>query len=322
MSKKKKKRPFVARVPIPVRGGIHVQSVRPQASRKWWAKRWLAFMEELRLGARLGRGRNYALAGQVFSLEVTPGSVVAFVQGGSEEAYRCELRFDVMPEKVKEQILSKLCAKPLLLSQLLVHNLPVSVDRMFRAAGYPLVPSAANSFESSCSCPDYANPCKHLAAVLFILTEAFEQDPLRLLALRGITREDLLARFGGTENAVTDDAAEANGKNGGAGEQKRLKKAAVDLAAFWGSEAGLKDDFGEAPSLSGKLPLVRRLGVVPFWRGDQRFFEAMDQCGERSAAGGWRIWAAERPVREAVMSGRPIESLRAEKVRTARFDEI
>ena len=129
---KRKKRTFIARVPIPVRGGIHAQSVRPQASRKWWAKRWLAFMEELRMGARLGRGRSYALSGQVISVDVAPGICEAVVQGGSREPYRIELRFDVMPPKAKRQILAKLRARPLLVAQLLVRNLPEMVDLLFR----------------------------------------------------------------------------------------------------------------------------------------------------------------------------------------------
>ena len=209
MSKRKKKQ-FIARVPIPVRGGIHAQLVRPQASRKWWAKRWLAFMEELRMGARLGRGRSYALSGQVISVDVSPGLCEALVQGGSQEPYRIELRFDVMPPKAKREILAKLKARPFLVAQLLVRNLPEMVDLLFRAAGYPLVPSTANSFSSSCSCPDYANPCKHIAAVLFLLTEAFEQDPLRLLTLRGITREDLL----GSKGTGNREEGMGNGERG------------------------------------------------------------------------------------------------------------
>lgn len=286
---KRKKRPFIARVPIPVRGGIHAQSVRPQASRKWWAKRWLAFMEELKMGARLGRGRSYALSGQVISVDVRPGVCEALVQGGGSEPYRCTLTFDVMPPRAKREILSKLRARPLLMAQLLVRNLPESVDLLFRAAGYPLVPTVANAFESACSCPDYANPCKHIAAVLFLLTEAFEQDPLRLLTLRGITREDLVG--GTTERKHESIPAEAPQK-GVASE--------CGATPFWGASAELPPDFGPSPSAMGKAPLIRRLGVIPFWRGEQRFFEAMEQCGDRSSAAGWHIWAGDPPVRDTV----------------------
>ena len=305
---KRKKRTFIARVPIPVRGGIHAQSVRPQASRKWWAKRWLAFMEELRMGARLGRGRSYALSGQVISVDVAPGICEAVVQGGSREPYRIELRFDVMPPKAKRQILAKLRARPLLVAQLLVRNLPEMVDLLFRAAGYPLVPSAANSFSSSCSCPDYANPCKHIAAVLFLLTEAFEQDPLRLLTLRGITREDLVGQTAKPSSRQTDQPS---------------NRQTVKLSNhFWGASAELPPDFGPTPSAIGKAPLIRRLGVIPFWRGDQRFIEAMELCGDRSGAAGWRIWAGDPPDRVTVPLPESGPTPRGIRARAARLDEI
>ena len=310
MSKKRKKQ-FIARVPIPVRGGIHAQSVRPQASRKWWAKRWLAFMEELRMGARLGRGRSYALSGQVISVDVAPGICEAVVQGGSREPYRCELRFDVMPPKAKRQILAKLRARPLLVAQLLVRNLPEMVDLLFRAAGYPLVPSAANSFSSSCSCPDYANPCKHIAAVLFLLTEAFEQDPLRLLTLRGITREDLLGRSQGTGK-----------REEGTGDNRQTDEPTNRQTPFWGAPPELSPDFGPTPSTIGKAPLIRRLGVIPFWRGDQRFIEAMELCGDRSGSAGWRIWAGDPPERSTAPIPNVDPISRGIRARAARFDEI
>ena len=286
---KRKKRTFIARVPIPVRGGIHAQSVRPQATRKWWARRWLAFMEELKMGARLGRGRSYALSGQVVSVDVRPGVCEAVVQGGGSEPYRCELKFDVMPPQARREILAKLHARPLLVAQLLVRNLPDAVDLLFRAAGYPLVPTLANSFESSCSCPDYANPCKHIAAVLFILTEAFEQDPVRLLTLRGITREDLVggrvSKFPSSQVSKSETVKPSNRQT---------------VKPFWGEPPEMEPDFGPAPSGAGSAPLIRRLGAIPFWRGEQRFLEAMGQCGDRSSAAGLRIWAGDLPVRDTV----------------------
>ena len=308
---KRRKRTFIARVPIPVRGGIHAQSVRPQAARKWWARRWLGFMEELKMGARLGRGRSYALSGQVISVDVRPGVCEAVVQGGGSEPYRCELKFDVMPTRARREILAKLHARPLLVAQLLVRNLPEDVDLLFRAAGYPLVPTLANSFESSCSCPDYANPCKHIAAVLFLLTEAFEQDPVRLLTLRGITREDLI----GGEVSKPETAAPPS--------RQAVKRSTRQTAEpFWGAAPEMAPDFGPAPSSGAQAPLVRRLGAIPFWRGEQRFLEAMGQCGDRSAAAGLRIWAGDPPVRDTVPRPSVPAFVRAGRARPLWPDQI
>ena len=314
-----RKKGFQARTPIAVRGGIRAQFMRSQASRKWWAKRWFAFMEALQMGARLGRGRSYAISGQVTSLEVGCGLVVAMVQGGSQSAYRCEFRFEVMSATEKRNILKQLHGRPMLVAQLLIHNLPQAVERLFEAAGYPLIPTPENSFTASCSCPDPIVPCKHLAAVFFLLTEAIEQDPLLLLALRGISREDLL----GANSKQTSAPADSPDDLPVAGEKVESKDPGCDPAFFWRGPGIGSPDFGPAPVLDGQAPLVRRLGAIPFWRGEQRFLETMEQCGVRAAVAGWHVWAGDMTARnfDVTYQGRGLQP-RVGRVRATRLDEM
>lgn len=330
MSKKKKKT-FIARIPLPVRGGIHVQSPKPRASRKWWAAKWMDFMEELHMGARLGRGRSYAISGQVFQLDVSPGLVAASVQGGKSEPYHVKLQFEVIPSDVKAKLVAKLRARPLILAQMLVHNLPRSVDVMFRATGYPLVPSVANSFVASCDCPDYANPCKHIAAILILLTEAFESDPLRLLTLRGISREDLLGKdehAPGTPSSSPISATDAlyDGAFSAADSEQPQpcagNHALSGTMPFWGRASDMKADLGPAPVGSRKSPLISRLGGIPFWRGEQRFSEAMEQCSERYPSEGLRIRASIMPRRDTTPRVENQVVTRKERIRATGFDEM
>lgn len=317
MSAKEKKN-FQVRTPIAVRGGIRAQFMRSQSSRKWWAKRWFAFMEAMQMGARLGRGRSYAISGQVTSLEVGQGMVVATVQGGSQEAYRCEFQFDVMKASEKKEILGQLHNRPMLVAQLLIHNLPQTVARLFAAAGYPLIPTEANSFRATCSCPDPVVPCKHLAAVFFLLTEAIEQDPLLLLSLRGISREELLG---------VSSRARAAGPVAESLPEESIEPAVAergkDPVFFWRGPGIGTPDFGPAPVLDGQAPLVRRLGAIPFWRGEQRFLETMEQCGVRAAVAGWHVWAGDMTPRnlDVTNQGHGLQP-RAGRVRATRLDEM
>ena len=319
---------YAPRVPYSVRGGIRAQNVRSQASRKWWAKRWISYLEEQQLGARLGRGRSYALSGQVLSLEITPGLAKAVVQGGAKEAYTCEIRFAVAKPKAKARIIDRLLARPMLISQLLIHTLPEEVERLFRAEGYPLLPSSPEDFSASCTCPDPINPCKHLAAVLFILIEAIEQNPLILLELRGITLAELTdgdpveegkAEYKPEEgDTLVEDATSASAAEGG----EEPEDFESDPDFFWRGAEVAPPDFGPAPAQNTKMPLVQRLGTIPFWRGDQRFVQTMEQCGERASTEGWEVWAGESLHSPSSPQSGDGGGRSPRKVRAVRLDEM
>ena len=181
--------------------GIRAQELRGGSSRSWWAKRWLEVLERMGLGSRLGRGKNYALGGQVTKIELEGAKVFATVQGTRPEPYAIELDFRSLAPAARQRILAALKAEPMLIARLLADELPLEVEALFRAEGYDLFPGGkldgkgrdARKYDmiSQCSCPDYANPCKHVSAVLLLLGEEIARRPLTLLALRGIAEEDL-----------------------------------------------------------------------------------------------------------------------------------
>jgi uncharacterized Zn finger protein len=288
---KKRKPDFAPRMPLSVRGGIRVQSNRSGFARKWWSRQWLLILETFQIGARLGRGRSYAYAGQVASLELEAGRICARVQGGDASAYDCEIGCAVLTPHQQEQVLRELRKRPLLLAELLVRELPKAVDALFAAAGQPLLPGQRSDLKTSCSCPDRVNPCKHLAAVFFLLIEAFDQDPLLMLALRGISREDLIGQDADAVAVAGPDATRA-AEVGPAG-----APAALEATAFWGSACDDTPDFGPAPTGATAAPLVQRLGPLPLWRGEDRFMDVMTQVGSRAVSLGWQAWAGERILR-------------------------
>lgn len=190
-----KKKSYPVRIPRQV-SGIHLQLSRSSSYRSWWAKKWLEAVEALGIAGRSARGRNYAISGQVTKLEIESSLVKARVVGGRSEAYEVNVAFRPLPEALKRDILGKLRAEPMFIARLLNGELPIEVEMMFAEAGYPLFPGlklgdGMYDVTTQCSCPDWANPCKHSLAVLMILGEEAEFRPLILLNLRGIHEAEL-----------------------------------------------------------------------------------------------------------------------------------
>jgi uncharacterized Zn finger protein len=279
MSKKKK---YAQRTPLSVRGGIRAQGVLGGRMRPWWSLRWTAFLEASRLGARLGRGRNYAISGQVSSLTLSEGCVTANVQGSQREPYTGTISFPCATGDARSRILRALRLKPMWIARLMTGDLPYEVNALFEAEGVPLIPHQTKDLHSRCSCPDWANPCKHLAAVYCLLGETLSKNPLFLLELHGIRRCDLAA----------DAAVPAAPSDAPAAACVPLETEAA-AAAFYGRPLPEFSDFGDAPKSALPAPLIHRLGPLPFWRGQERFVDTLEHLYIRAATRGWTVWTGE-----------------------------
>jgi uncharacterized Zn finger protein len=180
---------------IRVEGGLRARSTRGAIGSSWWSKRFLDVLESFALGGRLTRGKNYARRGQVLSLEIGPGAVVARVQGSRPTPYAVRVELVPFADEVWTAVEQRLAAQALFSAQLLAGELPAEIEDVFEAVRAPLFPRGLDELGLSCSCPDSAVPCKHLAATFYLLAEAFDDDPFQLLHWRGRRREDLLARL-------------------------------------------------------------------------------------------------------------------------------
>jgi uncharacterized Zn finger protein len=178
----------------------------------WWGQRWIAALEAL--GAvyanRLPRGRTYARKGTVDDLVVAAGEVTADVQGTRARPYRVRLRLPVFDEPTWQAVIAALAGRLRLSAELLDGRMPEDIDDVLAECGVSLFPTA-RELRTSCSCPDAANPCKHVAAVHYVLAQAFDADPFLLTTLRGRDRDALLAalrarRAGADEPEATDEA--------------------------------------------------------------------------------------------------------------------
>jgi uncharacterized Zn finger protein len=178
--------------PRPVEGGIQIASTRGAVARTWWSGRFLAVVESLGVGGRLARGRAYARAGQIVSLDVDAGGAVAQVQGSRPRPYRARIGVPALGKAEWAQVLDALAADASYAATLLAGELPRDIEDVFARAGLSLFPAGPRDLVMDCSCPDPAVPCKHLAAVFYVLAERFDDDPFQILALRGRDRAALL----------------------------------------------------------------------------------------------------------------------------------
>lgn len=224
---------------------------------RWWARRWMEALEQLGLANRLERGRRYARAGRVLRLDVVPGRVHAEVQGSRYDAYRVTLRLKTLTRTQWETAIGTLASQALFAAKLLAGEMPPNIEDAFRSVGLSLFPVDRGDLETECSCPDAANPCKHVAAVHYVLAEQLDQDPFLLFRLRGRDRETML------EALRARRAAQAVGRSTG---PEKTPSLGDSIERFWKAGKGL-EDFPVAvgpPAVS--LSLLKRLGVPPFWQ--------------------------------------------------------
>jgi len=179
--------------PIRVDGGIRAKSKRGAIGEQWWSRRFISVLESYGMSGRLARGRSYARAGQVLDFELSQGKVTARVQGSRVRPY--QVRIGVLPLTTAQwrRVQDRLASQALFRAKLLAGEMPHEIEEVFAECGTPLFPRSPADLDMHCSCPDWEVPCKHLAAVCYVLAEEFDRDPFGMLAWRGKPREELLA---------------------------------------------------------------------------------------------------------------------------------
>ena len=160
----------------------------------WWGAAWVdALQGRARLDPnRLPRGRSYARSGAVGDLHVAPGEVRAPVQGSRARPYDVHIRVRQFDDGEWDRLLEIVAAQLGHTAALLDGDLPPEILSDAGAAGLELLPGPGD-LQPRCSCPDSADPCKHAAAVCFLVADVLDADPFALLLLRGRDRDAILS---------------------------------------------------------------------------------------------------------------------------------
>src|SRR6202043_3012991 len=203
--------------PIRVEGGIKARSKRGAIGEQWWSRRFIGVLEAAGLSGRLARGRSYARAGQVLDFRLSQGKVTAQVQGSRVRPY--DVRLGVLPLTKPQwrRVTERLASQALFRAKLLAGEMPHEIEDVFAECGTPLFPRSATDLDMHCSCPDWGVPCKHLAAVCYVLAEEFDRDPFAMLAWRGKLRDALLAALRTFRSAPREPAPSGPGAPGQTG---------------------------------------------------------------------------------------------------------
>src|SRR3989449_10074718 len=182
-------------IPRRVEGGIKTRSERGEIGETWWSKRWIKVLESFSMGTRLTRGRSYARQGQVVSIDVEPGIVKAKVQGSQPRPYNVKIRLEPHTDEDWDKVTGAMASQAIFAAKLLAGEMPQNIEEAFASVDISLFPTALSELHTDCSCPDWANPCKHIAAVYYLLAERFDEDPFLIFAWRGREQEELLERL-------------------------------------------------------------------------------------------------------------------------------
>ncbi len=262
---------FPKTTPIPVKDGIKAHTQRGQFGKNWWARRWIAVLQSFGWSNRLQRGRTYARKGQVLNIDVHPGRVTARVQGSRRKPYSVRIKITPLSDDEWHQAIDAMAGQALFAAQLLAGEMPPEIEQAFQAAGVSLFPTS-DDIAMSCSCPDWAVPCKHIAAVYYLLGEEFDRDPFLLFTLRGRTREQVMEALRARRAASAPPAEEAALEEAPEPQAEPLE---ADLSRFWelrGSVGGLRVTIAPPPV---ETALLKRLGPPPFSRRPEAFISAL-----------------------------------------------
>lgn len=283
---------FPATRPREARGGIKAQNKRGDFGESWWAKRWVSVLESFRIASRLKRGQAYARKGQVLNIDIAKGKVTARVQGSRPEPYNVVIRVKLLSNKDWAKLARTLIGQARFTAKLLAGEMPADIEQVFQSVRLSLFPQKRGDLQTACSCPDWSNPCKHVAAVYYLIGEEFDRDPFLIFQLRGLTRDELFAQLHRqtTRHRHAPPPAETQTPD--------TDLLPADPKQYWAPLNVPDDVYGdvEKPPVTAAWP--KRLGNFPFWRGHELFLDALEEVYADAAQRGLEVFQGVRKTGE------------------------
>ncbi len=253
----------------PVKDGIKAKSRTGRIGEKWWSQKFLLVIEQSGIGARLGRGKTYARKGQVINIEFNDEGILSLVQGSSRKPYSIVISFQKFTKSEWNKIIETLAKEALFTASLLAGEMPFEIYEVLQSAGISLFPTKKTELKTTCSCPDWSNPCKHIAAVFYILAERFDEDPFMIFKLRGMEKPLLLSELR-VQRKVAPVSGEMNENAQQLTESLSLSKFSIEVPPLSDSmknffECGETiENFSLSFSQNGGADGLKRLGASPF----------------------------------------------------------
>jgi uncharacterized Zn finger protein len=295
--------------PLPA-DGIKARTRAGQSfGQTWWGGKWIAALERLVNPGRLRRGRSYARRGQVLNIDFEGNRIESSVQGTRSDPYEVSIEISSIDDKRWDSVIDAMASQAIFAAKLLAGEMPQDIEDAFSSARVALFPERRADLQTECSCPDYANPCKHISAVYYLLGERFDADPFLLFGLRGRSKDQIIAelrarRAAAPEGSHPHDRPRGPRAKGGEQQSGSAKPAQQALSSELGSplseelealsaypdSAHLEDalnrfweldpeieaiEFNITPPAVEAAP-IKRLGQPPFWHSKANFISEME----------------------------------------------
>jgi uncharacterized Zn finger protein len=266
-------------------------------SRTWWGKNFIQALESFTDSGRLQRGRSYANGGKVKSFEIDGNHITAKVRGSvnpyfgvyKEPTYNISLEITPISKSKWNLVVEKLSSKASIMSRLLLNEVPENIEETFAQLNLHLLPHSRQDFKTKCSCPDYANPCKHIAGVYYLVASQLDENPFLLFELRGLTKSELQNKLAQTPlGKILSE--ELNAKEVplefSTSLYTKIEKRSIDnkpsAREFWLGTKRLPQTIEVATASSVSAIAVKKQGdFPPFWQKDNSFIETMEELYQR-----------------------------------------
>lgn len=239
-----------------IQGPIQAVSKRGDIGVEWWGRQWVAALDRLIGDGRLNRGKRYARNGSVVDLEIAYGQAFAHVLGSRNRRYHSYVSLKPFSDKEWDTAIKALSEQAIYSAKLLAGEMPGDIEAIFDGMGSSLFPRNNRDIQFDCSCPDWGDPCKHSAAVYYLLAEQLDADPFILFHLRGRNRETVLSQLRSHRGIQVDD-----GMTHSAVEMKSAPPLDADLDSFWEGVEGYL--VRSMPIREDRAFIFRQLGDPP-----------------------------------------------------------
>ncbi|MBD1834729.1 SWIM zinc finger family protein [Cyanobacteria bacterium FACHB-472] len=268
-----------------------------QFSRTWWGKRFILALESFSDSARLGRGRSYASNGKVLNYKIDQNEITATVRGSvnpyfgvyKEPKYSINIEIKPIDKTNWSKAIKYISSKASFVSKLLMNEVPDNIEEAFADLGLHLLPHSQKDFKTSCSCPDYANPCKHIAGVYYVVASQLDHNPFLLFELRGLSKEALQAELAksplgqvlSTELTAKEIPLETSASYYTPLEKVQITEK-INPREFWLGTKRLPQTVEAVSPASLPAILIKKQGdFPPFWKKDSSFIETMEELYQR-----------------------------------------
>lgn len=272
-------------------------NVMAEFSRTWWGQKFITAIESFTDSARLGRGRSYARGGKILEFAVNKGKIEATIRGSvnpyfgvyTEPRYHTVVEIKAIAKKDWSKIVQSMAKNASFVSKLLLNEVPENIESSFREVNKNLLPRSESDFQTSCSCPDWSNPCKHIAGLCYRFASELDEDPFLIFELRGLTQEQLhqelaktplgQALIAGlkTEELTPDPVTSYYTRP-----RTKQFNAATSLKEFWQGQTITPPPISETRKTNVSGILVKKAGDFPeFWHRDTSFIATMEELYQR-----------------------------------------